>query len=91
MKTLREALCQKNSVLLLSRTYSAWGAANGLRSQLIPHVAEVMRQVEVAARDEHERFWPVKLTALVHEIPPTKLGTTLGSSDDIRTRGEASH
>ena len=36
-----------------------------------------MRRVEVAAGDEHERFWPVKLTALVHEMPPTKLGTTL--------------
>ena len=77
MKTLREALCQKNSVELLSRTYPAWRAAHGLCSQLIPHVAEVMRRVEVAAGDEHERFWPVKLTVLVHEIPPTKLGTTL--------------
>ena len=36
-----------------------------------------MRRVEVVAGDEHKRFWPVKLTALVHEIPPTKLGTTL--------------
>ena len=77
MKTLREALCQTNSVELLSRAYLAWGAAHGLRSQLIPHVAEVMRRVEVAAGDEHERFWPVELTALVHEIPPTRLGATL--------------
>jgi len=77
MKTLREALCQKNSVELLSRTYPAWRAAHGLCSQLIPHVAEVMRRIEVAAGDEHERFWPVKPTALVHEIPPTNLGTTL--------------
>jgi len=36
-----------------------------------------MRRVEVAAGDEHKRFWPVKLTALVHEILPTNLGTTL--------------
>jgi hypothetical protein len=36
-----------------------------------------MRRVEVAAGDEHERFWPVKLTALVHEISPTELSATL--------------
>jgi len=77
MNTLREALCQKNSVELLSRTFSAWGAVNGLRSQFIPHVAEVMQRVEVAAGGEHDRFWSVKLTALVHEIPLPALGATL--------------
>ena len=77
MNTLQEALCQKNSVELLSRMFSAWGAVNELRSQFIPHVAEVMRRVEVAAGDEYERFWSVKLTALEHEIPPTELVETL--------------
>ena len=78
MTTLREALCQKNSVdELLSRTYSAWRVTNELRSQLIPHIAEVMQRVEVAAGDEHERFWSVKLTALVHEMPPADLDATL--------------
>jgi hypothetical protein len=77
MNTLRESLCQKNSVELLSRTFSPWKGTNGLRSQFIPHVAKVIRRVEVAAGDEHERFWFVKLTALVHEITPTELAATL--------------
>jgi hypothetical protein len=77
MNPLREALCQKNSVELLRRSSSSWEAANGLRPQPVPRVAEVMRRVEVAAGDERARLWPVKLAALVHEIPPTELGATL--------------
>jgi len=88
MNILREALCQKNTVERLNRTFSACGAVNGLRSQFIPHVAEVIQRVEVAAGDEHERFWSVKLTALVHELPPTELVATLQRAEvaDVASR-----
>jgi len=36
-----------------------------------------MQRVETAAGQEQARLWPVKLTALVHEIVPTELLTTL--------------
>ena len=77
MNTLRAILCQKNTVEQLTRTFSAAGTVHCLRSTLIPHVAAVMQRVEVATGEEHERFWVVKLAALMHEIPPTELGATL--------------
>lgn len=88
MHTLREILCRKNSVEELTRAFSVGGTADELRSHFIPHVAAVLQRVEVAAGDEHARLWSVKLTALVHEIPPTELVATLQSAGmaDVASR-----
>jgi len=44
----------------------AWSEA--IRAQLTPHVVDVIRRVEIAMGDEQNRFWPVKLAALLHEM-----------------------
>jgi hypothetical protein len=53
----------------------AWSEA--IRSQLTPHVAEVIRRVEVAIGDEQKQFWPVKLAALLHEMSLAEVEETL--------------
>ena len=40
-----------------------------LRPLFIPHVRDVLVRVDAAAGDEVGALWPVKLTALVHEVP----------------------
>jgi hypothetical protein len=55
------------------------GAPAQLRELFTPHVRQVLRRVDAAVGEEAHELWPVKLAALVHEVPPADLPGLLES------------
>jgi hypothetical protein len=76
-ENLRELFQRSNTLRYLERIISERAWSEAIRAQLTPHVVEVIRRVEVAIGAEQERFWPVKLAALLHEMSLAELEEAL--------------